>query len=143
MSFVFLTILLSQLEAATPNAEFLADLDRQFALDTAARRAEGWMDHMAPDIVLIRGQPIIGLEAVRRVIESDFASPTTSSSARSVSFKWVQVAGPVNSARTWGRSPSSGIPTRSRSRPKGGWVWTTRKSSWNASALCEIRARLQ
>ncbi len=49
--------------------------DRAFAQDTAKRRLDGWMDHMADSAVLLQPQPVVGKDAIRAFYLQAFSDP--------------------------------------------------------------------
>lgn len=61
--------------AADRDATVLMQADRDFAKATAAKRLEGWMSFMAPNAVLLRAEPLVGLEQISAGMAKDFTSP--------------------------------------------------------------------
>jgi uncharacterized protein (TIGR02246 family) len=51
------------------------NVDREFARATPTKRLEGWMTYMAPNAVLLRAEPLAGLEQIRAGMAKDFNSP--------------------------------------------------------------------
>ena len=49
--------------------------DRDFAKATAAKHLEGWMSFMAPNAVLLRAEPLVGLEVISAGMAKDFNTP--------------------------------------------------------------------
>lgn len=70
-----LTLLATIAVAADRDTSALMQADRDFAKATAAKRLEGWMEFMAPNAVLLRGEPIVGIEHIRAALAKDFNSP--------------------------------------------------------------------
>src|SRR5258706_8317785 len=58
---------------ATEADLFLAD--RDFNKATQEKGLEGWMQFMADDVILLRGKPVFGKDAVRATIKSDWDEP--------------------------------------------------------------------
>ena len=58
----------------------LRDMDIQFDLDTAKRGADGWAGYFAQNgsMVLGKGPPITGPQAIHQVMQKAFANPGTS-----------------------------------------------------------------
>jgi ketosteroid isomerase-like protein len=54
----------------------LMQADRDFAKAAAAKRLEGWMAFMAPNAVLLRAEPLVGLEQIEAGMAKDFDSPS-------------------------------------------------------------------
>jgi len=61
--------------AADRDATVLMQADRDFAKATAAKRLEGWMSFMAPNAVLLRAEPLVGLEVISAGMAKDFNAP--------------------------------------------------------------------
>ena len=55
--------------------EALLRVDRDFNQATQQKHLEGWMQFMADDVVVLRGKPVFGKEAVRGVLKSDWDDP--------------------------------------------------------------------
>ena len=55
--------------------EALLQADRDFNKATAEKGLEGWMQFMADDVILLRGKPVFGKEAVRATIKTDWDDP--------------------------------------------------------------------
>ena len=55
--------------------EALLQVDRDFNLATQQKHLEGWMQFMADDVVVLRGKPVFGKEAVRAVLKNDWDHP--------------------------------------------------------------------
>ena len=51
----------------------IMEADRDFARATAQRRAEGWVQFMAENAVILRATPIVGKEAIREAYTKVFA----------------------------------------------------------------------
>jgi len=56
----------------------LLQADRDFNRATKENGLEGWMQFMADDVILLRGKPVIGKDAVRSTLKSDWDDPTYS-----------------------------------------------------------------
>jgi len=70
-------VLLSSLAvAADRDSTVLMQADRDFAKATAAKRLEGWMSFMAPNAVLLRAEPLVGLDQISAGMAKDFNSPS-------------------------------------------------------------------
>ena len=61
--------------AADRDTSVLMQAERDFAKATAAKRLEGWMSFMAPNAVLLRAEPLVGLEQIKAGMAKDFDSP--------------------------------------------------------------------
>ena len=61
--------------AADRDAIILMQADRDFAKATAAKRLQGWMAFMAPNAVLLRAEPLVGLEQISAGMAKDFNAP--------------------------------------------------------------------
>jgi len=61
--------------AAYRDTSVLMQADRDFAKATVAKRLEGWMSFMAPNAVLLRAEPLVGLEQIKAGMAKDFDSP--------------------------------------------------------------------
>ena len=55
--------------------EALLQADRDFNKATVEKGLEGWMQFMADDVILLRGKPVFGKEAVRTTIKTDWDDP--------------------------------------------------------------------
>src|SRR5450432_1055834 len=53
----------------------LLQTDRDFNKATKDKGLEGWMQFMADDVILLRGKPVFGKDAVRATIKSDWEEP--------------------------------------------------------------------
>jgi ketosteroid isomerase-like protein len=70
------TALLSTIAFATErDVSVLMQADRDFAKATAAKRLDGWMSFMAPNAVLLRAEPLVGLDQIKAGMAKDFDSP--------------------------------------------------------------------
>ena len=58
--------------------EVLLKADRDFNQATKEKGLEGWMQFMADDVILLRGKAVIGKEAARAAIKSDWDDPSYS-----------------------------------------------------------------
>lgn len=68
--------LLSTIAFATErDVSVLMQADRDFAKATAAKRLDGWMSFMAPNAVLLRAEPLVGLDQIKAGMAKDFDSP--------------------------------------------------------------------
>ena len=68
--------LLSTIAFATErDVSVLMQADRDFAKATAAKRLDGWMSFMAPNAVLLRAEPLVGLDQIKEGMAKDFDSP--------------------------------------------------------------------
>jgi ketosteroid isomerase-like protein len=56
----------------------LLQADRDFNKATAEKKLEGWMQFMADDVVILRGKPVFGKDAVRDALKEDWDDPTYS-----------------------------------------------------------------
>ena len=76
---LFLLLLSSTfaLAQSSGSAAPLLRADRDFNTATSAHGLEGWMSFMTDDTVLQRDRAYTGLEAIRKIMADDFASPTT------------------------------------------------------------------
>lgn len=74
---VMAALLLATLAQAQSGAEQeLLKAEHDFNAATQARRAAGWMEFMADDVVLlIPGEPVVGREAVAKFYGEAFANP--------------------------------------------------------------------
>lgn len=78
---MFASFSLAQAGPSTPDMSSKADeamlmkMDSDFAKATQERRLDGWMEYMAEDVVLRRGQNVIGRDAVKAAIADDWANP--------------------------------------------------------------------
>ena len=61
--------------AADRDTSVLMQADRDFAKATAAKRLGGWMSFMAPNAVLLRTEPLVGLEQISAGMAKDFSAP--------------------------------------------------------------------
>lgn len=61
--------------AAPATEDTLLQADRDFNKTTKEKGFEGWMQFMAEDVILLRGKPVIGKDAVRSTIKSDWDEP--------------------------------------------------------------------
>ena len=61
--------------AADRDAGVLMQADRDFAKATATKRLDGWMAFMAPNAVLLRAEPLVGLEQISAGMAKDFNAP--------------------------------------------------------------------
>ena len=61
--------------AADRDPSVLMQADRDFARATATRRLQGWMSYMAPNAVLLRAEPLVGLEQISAGMAKDFDAP--------------------------------------------------------------------
>ena len=61
--------------AAYRDTSVLMQADRDFAKATVAKRLEGWMSFMAPNAVLLRAEPLVGLDQIKEGMAKDFDSP--------------------------------------------------------------------
>jgi len=76
LRFSFCVVLLATLSfAADRDASALMQVDRDFAKATAAKRLDGWMSFMAPNAVLLRAEPLVGLEQISAGMAKDFNAP--------------------------------------------------------------------
>jgi ketosteroid isomerase-like protein len=73
--FLCLALLSAIAFAADRDAGVLMQADRDFAKATAAKRLEGWMSFMAPNAVLLRAEPLVGLDLISAGMAKDFNSP--------------------------------------------------------------------
>ena len=74
---VFSIAILSILSAAADrDVNILMQTDRDFAKATAAKRLDGWMAFMAPNAVLLRAEPLVGLELIKAGMAKDFNDPS-------------------------------------------------------------------
>lgn len=73
--FIGIALLSTIAFAAERDASVLMQADRDFAKATAAKRLEGWMSFMAPNAVLLRAEPLVGLEQIKAGMAKDFDSP--------------------------------------------------------------------
>jgi ketosteroid isomerase-like protein len=76
----FAAVALAQTDASATNSgsadeAVLMKMDSDFAKATQERRLEGWMEFMADDVVLRRGQNLVGREAVRTALTPEWANP--------------------------------------------------------------------
>ncbi len=72
----FSVAILSMLSfAADRDASVLMQTDRDFAKATAAKRLDGWMLFMAPNAVLLRAEPLVGLDLIKAGMAKDFNDP--------------------------------------------------------------------
>ena len=55
--------------------DVLLKADRDFNQATKDKKLEGWMPFMADDVVLLRGKPVFGKDAVRATLKSDWDDP--------------------------------------------------------------------
>ena len=55
--------------------DVLLKADRDFNQATQEKKLEGWMQFMADDVVLLRGKPVFGKDAVRAELKSDWDDP--------------------------------------------------------------------
>ncbi len=53
----------------------LLQADRDFNKATTEKGLEGWMQYMADDVILLRGKPVFGKDAVRSTLKSDWDEP--------------------------------------------------------------------
>jgi ketosteroid isomerase-like protein len=53
----------------------LLEADRDFNKATQEKGLEGWMQFMADDVILLRGKPVFGKDAVRSTLKSDWDEP--------------------------------------------------------------------
>ncbi len=60
----------------TPNEALLMKQDSDFNTATQERRLDGWMEFMADDVVVRRGENVIGREALRKAMEEEWANPS-------------------------------------------------------------------
>lgn len=60
---------------APATEDALLQADRDFNKATQEKGFEGWMQFMADDVILLRGKPVIGKDAVRSTIKSDWDEP--------------------------------------------------------------------
>lgn len=74
---LMLTLLLATTAVAQSGAEQeILKAERAFNAATQERRAAGWMEFMADDVVvLVPGQPVVGREAVAKFYGEAFANP--------------------------------------------------------------------
>src|SRR5664279_3145368 len=76
LRFSFCLAILSTLSfAADRDASGLMQADRDFAKATAAKRLDGWMSFMAPNAVLLRAEPLVGLAQIKAGMAKDFDLP--------------------------------------------------------------------
>ena len=68
----------AQTAPAPAGEEALLKADRDFNSATQAKRLEGWMSYMADDVILLRGKPLFGAEAVRAELKEEWADPNHS-----------------------------------------------------------------
>ncbi len=68
-------VLTAGLCAAQSGAAPLLQADRDFNQAVAERGVEGWMSCMADDAVLLRAQPVVGKDAIRKTMEPSFTTP--------------------------------------------------------------------
>jgi ketosteroid isomerase-like protein len=61
--------------ATERDVSVLMQADRDFAKATAAKRLDGWMSFMAPNAVLLRAEPLVGLDQIKAGMAKDFDSP--------------------------------------------------------------------
>jgi ketosteroid isomerase-like protein len=73
--FVCVAVLSALGFAADRDPSVLMQADRDFAKATAAKRLDGWMSFMAPNGVLLRAEPLVGLEQISAGMAKDFNAP--------------------------------------------------------------------
>src|ERR1035437_11058679 len=61
--------------ATERDVSVLMQADRDFDKATAAKRLDGWMSFMAPNAVLLRAEPLVGLDQIKAGMAKDFDSP--------------------------------------------------------------------
>ena len=61
--------------SADRDPSVLMQADRDFAKASAAKRLEGWMSFMAPNAVLLRAEPLVGLDQISAGMAKDFNAP--------------------------------------------------------------------
>ena len=61
--------------AQTNVRQQLLDADRAFNRETQSHRLEGWMSYMADNVVLDRGKPVVGKDAVRAELTPEWSDP--------------------------------------------------------------------
>ena len=61
--------------SADRDPSVLMQADRDFAKASAAKRLEGWMSFMAPNAVLLRAEPLVGLDQISSGMAKDFNAP--------------------------------------------------------------------
>ena len=61
--------------AADRDTSVLMQADRDFAKATATKHLDGWMAFMAPNAVLLRAEPLVGLEQISAGMAKDFNAP--------------------------------------------------------------------
>lgn len=83
-----------------PNEAMLMKLDSDFNDATQARRLDGWMEFMADDVVVRRGENVIGREALRKALTDEWADPGHSLTWHPVGARMVAGA---RLGFTWGR----------------------------------------
>lgn len=76
VSLCLMLLLAATALAQGPPEDALLKADRDFNAATQARRAAGWMEWMADNVVvLLPGEPIVGREAVAKFYEGAFVNP--------------------------------------------------------------------
>jgi len=69
---VLMTLMVAGLAFAQKPEDVLMKADRDFCKDVAAKRLEGWMAWMAPNVVTFGGQGFKGLDEVRKSMKEAF-----------------------------------------------------------------------
>src|SRR5512138_3567162 len=70
-----LLLLTAVISAAQNSPAPLLQADRDFDKAVAERGLDGWMSFMADSAVLLRAQPVVGKEAIRKTMEQSFSTP--------------------------------------------------------------------
>ena len=115
----------------TANEALLMKQDSDFNSATQARRLDGWMEFMADDVVARRGPNVVGREALRKSMETEWADPNYSLTWRPVGARMV--AG-EHMGFTWGRwELNTTLPNGAKLHMTGDYltVWERQKDgSW-------------
>ena len=61
--------------AADRDTKVLIDAEHAFAKATAERGVDGWMEFMAPNAVVLGGEPLVGLELIRAGMGKPLGTP--------------------------------------------------------------------
>lgn len=61
--------------AADRDTDALVQADKDFAKATVVKGIDGWMQFMAPNAVLLRAEPLVGVEQIRAGMNKSFAAP--------------------------------------------------------------------
>ncbi len=72
---VFIALLSAVAFSADRDTSVLMQADRDFAKATATKRLAGWMSYMAPNAVLLRAEPLVGVEQISAGMAKDFDAP--------------------------------------------------------------------